>query len=326
MKGIFVFLLTAVLVESVDGGTFTNGSSAGMKVIWAVPTNVWPPSNKIWTYKVVPQNFSDEVISNAMAIGSFTVADRVNLSPEALAIDKKAVRFRNKTETKWLTIAPALGFIEYYDQNAIAQAISAVKDVPEPVVGVPNEIETTHLGLKYLRLLGINIEDMARKPGTRELDLHWQKRTREWTNQETHKDTNEIEMFGVFFTRCIDGIETTGYGDAQVSFGNNAKVFELNLSWRNLQPYKLHDNYVTAEEVVKSIASRQTTPPIPPGWSLNEIKTLTITNATPRYSRRPGDEPMDFVVPALQLDAIMDNGKTNKYVWFQIGIFGDSGK
>jgi hypothetical protein len=39
------------------------------------------------------------------------------------------------------------------------------------------------------------------------------------------------------------------------------------------------------------------------------------------YSRKPGDEPMDFVVPALQLDAIIDNGTTNRYIWFQTSIF-----
>jgi hypothetical protein len=29
---------------------------------------------------------------------------------------------------------------------------------------------------------------------------------------------------------------------------------------------------------------------------------------------------MDFVSPSLQLDAIVGDGKTNKYIWFQMGI------
>jgi hypothetical protein len=93
------------------------------------------------------------------------------------------------------------------------------------------------------------------------------------------------------------------------------------LSWRNLQRYQLNDNFVTPEQIVKSIRSGQTPLPKLAGWPLDSIKTLTITNATPRYNRKPGNEPMDFVVPALQLDAIMDNGKTNKCIWFQTGIF-----
>ncbi|MGH7953917.1 MAG: hypothetical protein ACREFE_18620, partial [Limisphaerales bacterium] len=104
-------------------------------------------------------------------------------------------------------------------------------------------------------------------------------------------------------------------------FGNNAKVFQLEVSWPNLQPYQLLDNFVTPEQIVKSIKNGLTQLPQLHGWPLNEIKTLTITNAAPRYKRNDGDEPMDYVLPVLQLDAIIDNGKTNRYVWFQTDIF-----
>jgi hypothetical protein len=322
MKKVLILLLAAGLAASANGGTSTNGSLAGlqnMKIIWAVPTNIWPV-DKIWSYKVIPQDFSDVVISNAMAIGSFTMKDKVNLSAEALAIDKKAIRFHDKAETKWLTIAPTLGYIEFSDQNAEAQAVSAVKDVPEPVVGVPNEPETTQLGLKYLRLLGIDISEIARKPGTCDLDLHWSKKLRERIDQKTKKNIDEVLDYGVFFTRRIDGIECSGFGDVYIEFGNNAKISELKVSWRNLQPYQLLDNFVTPEQLVESIRSGQIPLPTLEGWPIDEIKTLTITNAIPRYSRRPADEPMDFVVPALQLDAMIDNGKTNRSIWFQTGI------
>jgi hypothetical protein len=322
MKKVFGFMLAAGLAASVNGGTFTNESPAGlqgMKIIWAVPTNIWPV-DKIWSYKVIPQEFSDAVISNAMALGSFTVKDKRKLPAEALAIDKKAICFNNKDKTKWLEILPTFGYIKYYDQNAEAKTVSAVKDVPEPVIGVPDLTEATQLGLKYARLLGIEVSQLARKSGSRDFDLHWEIKTREWTNQKTKKELDEIECFGIDFTRCIDGIEMSGFGDVFIDFGNNAKVHELEISWRNLQPYQLLDNFITPEQVVKSIQSGQTPLPMLEGWPLDEIRTLTITNATPRYSRKPGDEPMDFVAPALQLDAIIDNGKTNRAIWFQTGI------
>lgn len=323
MKKICVFLLVAGLATSVHGGAFTNESPTGMKIIWAVPTNVWPPSYKIWTYKVIPQDFSDAVISNAMTIGSFTMKDKVKLPSEVPAIYKKALIFHDKTdELHWLTILPTLGCIEYHDEHAEAKAVSAIKDVPEPVVGVPNESETTQLGLKYLRLMGINLDEIARKPGTDKLDLHWEVGTREWKDQKAKQWINETNVYGVFFTRRIDGIEMSGFGDAFVEFGNNAKIYELKISWRKLEPYELHDNFVTPEQIVKSVANGQTALPRAAGWPLAEIKTLTITNATPRYSRgrKQPDEPLDFVGPALQLDAIIDNGKTNQYIWFQTGI------
>ena len=331
MKHVPGILFAVGLAVSANGGTFTNESPAGlqgMKIIWAVPTNIWPVA-KIWSYKVIPQQFSDAVISNAMAIGSFTMNDKVKLSAEALAIDKEAIGFRDKAdELHWLNIMPTLGCIEYSDPRAEAGFTWVVKNsvtnaVNVPAVGVPNQEETTQLGLKYLRLLGINIDEIARKPGTDDLDLHWSKGTRGWTDQNTGKEIDELYDFGVFFTRRIDGIEMSGFGDVFIQFGDNAKVSKLEVSWRNLQPYQLLDNFVTPEQIVKSIQSGQTPLPRLEGWPLEEIKTLTITNATPRYSRgrKSKDEPMDFVMPALQLEAIIDNGKTNTLIWFQTSIF-----
>jgi hypothetical protein len=323
MKNVLCFLFAAGLAASINGGTFTNESPAGlqgMKIIWAVPTNVWPV-DKIWSYKVIPQEFSDAVISNVMAIGSFTMKDKIKLPAEVLAVDKKAFGFRDKAdELHWLEILPTLGYIEYSDEHAQARFTSSVKDVPSPIIGVPNESETTQLGLKYLRLLGIDVDEIARKPNSSNFDLHWAKRSREWTDQKTKKEVDEVIEYGVFFTRRIDGIEGSGFGDVFIQFGNNAKVSELKLSWRNLQPYQLLDNFVTPEQIIKSIQSGQTPLPTLEGWPIDEIKTLTITNATPRYSRKHEDEPMDFVVPALQLDAIIDNGQTNRSIWFQTGI------
>ena len=328
MRKLLGLLLAVGLTDSTRGGTFTNespNSLQGIKIIWAVPTNVWPVHN-IWSYKVVPQNFSDSIISNAMVIGAFSMSDKRVLPAEALEIDEKAVCFSNKDKTKWLEILPTLGYIKYYDQNAEAKTISKVKDVPEPVVGVPGKAKATRLGLKYARLLGVDASQLAKRTGTSDFDLHWEITRRQWTDPKTQKQIDEIQGFGIDFTRCIDGIEISGFGDVHVSFGNNAKIQELEISWRNLQRCQLLDNFVSSQQIVKSIANGHTPLPNLAGWPIEEIKTLTITNAAPRYSRRPGDEPMDFVVPALQLDAVIDNGKTNKYIWFQTGIFSDSGK
>lgn len=328
MKHIPVLFLVTALAALVHGGTFTNESPAGMKIIWAVPTNAWPPPYKIWTYKVIPQQFSDAVVSNTMAIGSFTMKDKRKLSAEALALDKKALSFANKDETKWLAIAPSLGYIEFYDEHAEAGIKITVKDsvtnaVNVPAIGVPDQAETTQLGLNYLRLLGIDIDEIARQNDANNLDLHWSKGTRKWTDQNTGKDISDVYDFGVYFTRRIDGINMSGFGDIFVQFGDNAKVSKLEVSWRNLQPYQLHDNFITPEQIVKLIQSGQTPVTSLPGWPMTSIRTLTITNAVPCYVRphKQGDEPVDFIVPALQLDAIMDNGKTNQYTWFQTSIF-----
>ncbi|MGH7953918.1 MAG: hypothetical protein ACREFE_18625 [Limisphaerales bacterium] len=307
---------------SVRGGASIYEDPAelqNMKVVWAVPTNIWPPSYKIWTYKVIPQEFSPTIISNMMALGPFTAKDQIKTPAFMLQVDKKAAYF-GIMGIKYLEILPTLGYLKYHDEYAQAKMVSAIRHVPEPVVGVPNQEETLKLGLKYVRLAGIEVSQLARKPGTDDLDLHWDIGSRGWfdTNRNYINETNN---YGVFFDRCIDGIPISMCGDIFVSFGNNAKVMDLEVSWPNLQPYQLLDNFVTPEQVVKSIKSGQTQLPLLHDWPLDEIKTMTITNASPRYKRNYGDEPMDYVTPVLQLDAIIDNGKTNRYVWFQTDIF-----
>ena len=319
MKNVCAFLFIG-LAASVNGGTFTNESPAGIKIIWAVPTNVWPV-DQIWTYRVIPHVFSDAVVSNAMAIGSFTIKDRVTLPPDTPAIDKNGFYFGNKDETKELIIAPTLGYITYYNQDADAKMTSAIKGVPEPVVGVPELPEATRLGLHYARLLGMDVSLFSQKSHSTDFDLHWIVTTRGWTDKKANKQIKETDDFRVSFTRRIDGFPVSGFGDFEVYFGNNAKVSKLVVSWRGLQPYELHTNLVTPEQVVKSIADGRTSLPQIPRFLMGPIKTLIITNATPRYNRNLEDQPMDFVVPALRLDVIVDDGKTNMPIWFQTGIF-----
>jgi hypothetical protein len=323
MKKHFILFLVAGLAAAVNGGTFTNESPAGLKIIWAVPTNVWPPDYKIWTYKVVPQTFSDAVISNAMVIGGFTIEDK-------LTLNKDIFGFRDRTnDSHGLEIQPALGYMQYYDGHADNYAYETVTvngekmTVSLPSTGVPDLPEATRLTLKYARMLGIEVSQLARKPHSDEFDLHWIVKRKSWTDPRTKKEIEETNDLGVCFTRCIDGFAVSQFGDFEVDFGDHAKVSQLIVSWRNLQPYKLNDNFVTPEQVVKSIINGQT--PLPRlERPFDQIKTVTITNATPRYNRKPGDQPMDFVVPALQLDAVIDNGKTNRSIWFQAGIFGNS--
>ena len=291
-----------------------------MTVVWAVPATVWPIGAGVWAYRVVPQEFSEAVVSNLLRIGSFTARDKVRAPRDVLSIDKMGSYYSDKSETRYLEMLPTLGYLKSYNARAVAAATSAVKDVPEAVTGVPSEAETTRLGLEYLHLLGIDVSQIARKRGTCDLDLHWQKATRAWVDQKTGKRVDQIQSYGVLFTRRIDGIEVSGFGDVFVSFGNRAEVFELETSWRNLKPYELFSNLVSPEEIVKSIQGGQISLPRVTGWPLAQIRTLTITNAVPRYVRKPGEEAMDFVMPVLELDATISNGKANQSIWFQTGI------
>ncbi|MGH7952997.1 MAG: hypothetical protein ACREFE_13925, partial [Limisphaerales bacterium] len=199
MKSIFALFLFVGCVLSVRGGASTYEDPAelqNMKVVWEVPTNIWPPSYKIWTYKVIPQEFSPTVISNMMALGSFTAKDQVKTAPFMLRVDKKSY-YVGILGKKYLEVMPTLGYLRYFDQDAQAKMVSAVRHVPEPVVGVPNREETLRLGLKYVRLAGIEVSQLAHKPGTNDLVLSRTKETRSWINQKTKKEIDEVMSSGV---------------------------------------------------------------------------------------------------------------------------------
>ena len=294
MKSTLFFLAFLMLAAPMSNGdTFTDKVTAGMKIIWAVPTNVWPPTNNIWSYKVIPQQFSEVVISNLMT----------------------------SLGTKDLKILPTLGYIDYHDEKAIASMVSSVTNVPEPVVGVPSKQKTYQLGLKYLRLAGIDVSQLAVKPNGDLQTTYWLG-TRGWTDTN-HNEINETNSWGVDFYRRIDGIDAIGGSAAFFEFGNNAKVHELQISWRNLEPYQLLDHFVASEQIVQSIQNGKTLflPRIRTGWRFGNVKTLTITDAEPRYELKPGGDTMNFVTPILQLNAVMNNGSTNWPISFQRSIF-----
>ncbi len=303
MKALQIVFLFLTLAASISkGDPFFDEVAAGMKVVWAVPANTWPPTNKIWSYKVVPQHFSDAAISNLMILGSFTEKDKTGFGYGSLG-------------TKYLKINPTLGYIEYYDEKAIASPTSAITNVPEPVIGVPDKEESLRLGLKYLHLAGIDTSQL--------LNPRWYTETRGWINQKTHTEVDEVQMRAVDFERRIDGLVADGAGIAYVGFGNNAKVANLKISWRGLEPYKSLDNLVTPKQIVQllQIGKIPFLPRVRTVWTFGKVKTLTITSVSAYYQMRPGEEPMDFVTPTLQFNALMNNGTTNWPIGFRTGIF-----
>lgn len=247
-----------------------------------------------------------------MTLGSFTAKDRTKNSSD------KNIYFGN--QSKHLSISSALGLIEYHDSSAQASFTSSIKGIPEPVKGVPNETEATQLGLKYLRLLGINRDEIATKSGSSELDLHWDKGTRSYMKNK--QEVDEILNYGVFFLRRIDGINVRGIGYGGglfVSFGNNRKVIDLRLSWRNLRPFEFN-RCPPPEQIVKWINDGQIVLRLhgsKKAYPLSEINKLTMTVATLRYEGAYYDEPMDFVFPYLDGEGIAENEHATNNVWFQ---------
>jgi len=90
-----------------------------------------------------------------------------------------------------------------------------------------------------------------------------------------------------------------------VGFGNDAKVVELQLYWRNLKHYELRD-CASPDEIAASIKAGRMGVPAKAGPPSRMTK-LTVTFAMPYYDSKFGDEPADFVVPKLDMVATADS-------------------
>jgi hypothetical protein len=289
-----------------------------LRVVWACPTNSWP--DKLWVYKVVAQEFAEPVLSNLLHIGSYTMKDRTKVPPYFAEKDAKTLFFGDiEGIRKHLAICPTLGFIDYFDHNAESVG-------NDPVVGVPDQQRATHLALGYLRLAGIDRSQIATKPGTTELDLHWSAQRSAWLDQTTKTEVTVTNRLTVFFRRRIDGLNVGGIalnGGFLVGFGNHERIVELQVYWRNLKPYQIHD-CATPDEIVDWLRTRKIALPSAAG-SPDQIRMLTINYASPFYAANFGDQREDFISPKLDIIVTVENPKGSAPVQFQAPIFKSGG-
>ena len=314
-----LLLLAGTVAQAGSSGGVTNATPAGLpraEITWPALPSAWPES--LWVYKVLPQEFPAAVISNLMALGSFTANERTAPPSELRERDKKATYFSSPDTSRHLAICPSLGFLDYRDGKAEApnQFI--------PVVGVPNEQEATRLGLNYLRLVGVDVSQLATKPAFCDLDLHWEVGTLSYMDEKTGTEVARTNIFGVRFTRRIDGLDVWGMGTCGgviIRFGNSARVASLQVCWRNIRPVELHQ-CPSPQQITEWLRSGQVNlghyaggPPL--GSLPSRMKKLLITKASLYYDAHFQGDPMDFVAPFARFDAVAELDDTTTPVWFQ---------
>jgi hypothetical protein len=253
-----------------------------VEIEWKAPTNDFP--KKLWVYKIVPQSFSGAVISNAMAIGSFE--PRHLLNPR----DKNLLQFQNSRErpTRYLRIAPASGWMTYYDGQAKAE-------MTEPVEGVPDVREAEFLARDYLQKLGIDRLQILSRRG------YASDQTRAKVAKDGTDVNPEVIARGVSLVRQVDGIAFYGRGNLGgfwIDFGNKRRVAAFDLLWRGLLPADLHDT-ASAAEIVERIQAGESVLQVPK--NLSAAKRLTILEVTPYYLGTPWEKPQDFLYPVAAL-------------------------
>ena len=289
-------------LPAVPGLPFNPGT---VEIVWTAPTNDWPES--LWIYKTVKQQFSPSVVSNLMWLGGFTERDAAK-SPIADEIrDKDTLYYTNKERTRNLGIYPSVGYIEYYNESALAD----MKRAPE---NIPSDEEAFKLAQRHLRLIGVDVSQLARKPNTSELRIYRMKGSRSYFDRKLGERVEKaVDKRGVYFVRWIDGVEFTGLysgGGAAFEFADDGQIYQLKLNWRNFQPYRLVP-FPSREQFVEQIKKGQAivVDPIP-----NGVIKITVKNVSPFYQGLAEDSKQPFLFPFADVELELHTAQTNHYL------------
>jgi hypothetical protein len=180
-----------------------------------VPTNAWHPTLGI--YQLRGQSFSPQIISNLMAIGSFTDKDKVEQTADEMA-------FRKAGRT--LTFTFSTGSVDYetpekhYSPTNLALAVPSPEDIPGlvtnflPTVGIsPAELLTDTNGAPAFNLSA---------PYT-------------WFYVGDQTVTN-VPFRSVVLTRGIEGGQVIGgAGHCRIEYGEHGQIIQIQMSWPSLE-------------------------------------------------------------------------------------------
>ncbi len=280
-----------------------------VEIVWKVPRGEVPAS--LDTFSVLPTVFSREVVSNVIDLCGFKDAEQVRAVFGDVAAGKPVFYqepFPGKPVLgKSLRIVPANGYINYFDPTA-----SSLPGVPAQ--GVPSQERALELAVRLLPKLGIEASNLARKSDGNQLAYFVTTKTNARFDKAQKKAVEEVAARGVILFRQVNGISFSGPSDCgglRVEFGNNGRIKELALSWRNLKAGK--PRTITSQtELVQSIKQGQAVIRLPEGFGdAAKLKTLTITQLTAYYFGMSGPEPQKTVFPYAMLTATADTGVTN---------------
>jgi hypothetical protein len=279
-----------------------------VSLFWKAPTNDLPAH--LWTYRVLPSEFSSAAISNLTVLGSFTEKDRDRtkaLNPIFNHSDRAS--YRTSDGTRELDMFPNLGWIYYYNSNAEARHNGN---------GVPkNEKKTLKLAIDYLQKVGIDLSQLATKPHRSDLQAAYilGNLTIYHTN---HTQTSFVNKRGVMVARAVDGVSFWAKGSRDgfsMEFGNDAKISRLEILWRKLQRDTLYP-VVKPETILKWIRDGKTS------WDVAtedldwpSVKKMTINEITPYYFGQNHDTLQDSVYPFATLKTTVETGQTNRTIY-----------
>jgi len=269
-------------------------------------TNVvmtWAATNELprglWIYKAVPQEFSMAVVSNVMSICNFGWNNRRSRFDRDIA-DKNLISFTDKQDnwTRYLEIAPTLGWIEYNADSEVSTN------------EVPSKAEVRQLALDVLFGMGIDRSLVC--------DEHNGYQTVQGKlSRDGHRLTTNVVERGISFARQIDGIESKNSACFELIVEGDARIRRLLLNWRHLIPQEPH-LVATPNEIMDSIRVGQATLPLQSGdvAGVDNARKLIITDVMLRYFDNKGSKPLDFSYPFAAVKVLANLDGTNTATFY----------
>jgi hypothetical protein len=268
-------------------------------VRWDAPTNPWPAT--LWNYRVAPADFAPAVISNLMAVGSFSQADKA--IPYG-GPDARRSYFVSKDKSKSLAITPIVRAVEYEDRASEKISVSGQ---------TPSVTDVKRLATSMLSKLGIDSAEFATDSRG---ELRIGRTQRESTLVVNGVLVTNVQSRGIFFTRKVDGVVVRGVRTSvcRMEYGHEGVLLRLSLLWPRWEKTKAFSTVGTQTIADLIHAGKAVIVSLPPGvesldWQ--KVKSLTITDAEAVYTGDAKNVLEARIAPYAALNARIDLGETN---------------
>jgi hypothetical protein len=259
---------------------------------WEVPANRWPTSVSV--YRLLPNKFSPEVISNVMALYDFTAKDIKTQS-------SAGVTCQSSNDSRNLSISFSSGAIHYSVPDRRFGPTNLA-------VGVPTIVEMHVIATNVLQKLGINLDDLRGYYDASKFSIDGPET---WYYVSNTILTN-FAYRTISFRRSVDGIAISGGDGGSFDVGEHHKICKMAVSWRKLESASSFPTY--SPEIVTRLfregkAMQGLVPSNITGINWKTVRSIVITGAMPCYCSGKSD----YLYPFLALTASVETeeGRVN---------------
>ena len=286
-----------------------------LAVEWRLQTSLPASLN---SYKVGKATWSSQFLSNMVALGDFKNPRGIlkQLSPALNGHDVMVTDDAPQNSRKTIVANPSRGRVYLVQEG--------VKALPrEAEEGVPTEEKVLESTLKLLATLGISKDELRRKQNTNDLFVMRDVTTHTRRDKATGTMAKRVIARGVFLFRQVDGIGIAGRGmcgGLHINYGNQGRIAELELVWRNLHSPRSVPT-VDTNQLTKWIRQGKAT--IETEEDPSAITRLTITNATVFYFGNNGSDFQSRMLPFVNLGAAAEVGRRKVNVSVNAPIVAD---